>query len=238
MELYCCFPLSLSIIKSNCKLNLAGDPLLGHSDSAGSGVHQPVTALISHCSPKNKIIRQTKMEGVSGVPRRAEGVPVRGIYARMRRQGATAWPLAVWESQRGKLAGCLRAFTVRTPSNGSGGGPHTPQLMIKHQGRHNVAVDRENGRGGADGGRAYLCIWRRFSFYVFSMGGLYISLPVTKVWYLKCRWFWCGCRKQAIQERGSSQRWRYRWGIVYPPPEKLQGTDLRCKLAQPQVGQV
>lgn len=93
MELYCCFPLSLSIIKSNCKLNLAGDPLLGHGDSAGGDARHPATALISHCSPKNQIIRQTKMEGVSGapkVPRRAEGVPVRGIYAWMRRRRAIA----------------------------------------------------------------------------------------------------------------------------------------------------
>lgn len=88
--------------------------------------------------------------------RRAEGVPVRGIYAGMRRRGAIAWPLTVWELQRGKLVGCLHAFTVHTPSKGSGGGPHTPQLMIKHQGQRNVAVDGEDRRGGADSGRGYL----------------------------------------------------------------------------------
>lgn len=84
------------------------------------------------------------------------------------------------ESQRGKLTGCLRAFTVCTPSNGSSGGPHTPQLMIKHQGRNNAGADGENGRGGVDGGRGYLGIWRRFSFYVIStgkVGGGCISLP-------------------------------------------------------------
>lgn len=99
------------------------------------------------------------MKGVSHVPkvpRRAEGIPVRGIYAGMRRRGAIVWPLAVWELQRGKLAGCLHAFIVCTPSKGSSGGPHSPQLMIKHQGRHNVAMNREDGRGGADGGRGYL----------------------------------------------------------------------------------
>lgn len=44
------------------------------------------------------------------------------------------------ESQQGKLTGCLHAFTVCTPSKGSSGGAHTPKLMIKHQGRHNVAA--------------------------------------------------------------------------------------------------
>lgn len=86
------------------------------------------------------------------------------------------------ESQRGKLTGCLHAFTVCSPSKDSGGGPRTPQLMIKHQGQHNVA-DGANARGGADGGRGYLRIWRRFSFYVIStgtVGGSYISLSGTK----------------------------------------------------------
>lgn len=58
------------------------------------------------------------------------------------------------ESQQGKLAGCLHAFTVCTPSKDSSGGPHTPKLMIKHQGQHNVAAgDGVYGGGGVDGGR-------------------------------------------------------------------------------------
>lgn len=58
------------------------------------------------------------------------------------------------ESQQGKLAGCLHAFTVCTPSKNSSGRPHTPKLMIKHQGQHNVAAgDGVYGGGGVDGGR-------------------------------------------------------------------------------------
>lgn len=56
------------------------------------------------------------------------------------------------ESQQWKLAGCLYAFAVCTPSKDGSGGPHTPQLMIKHQGQHNVAAgDGVYGGGGADG---------------------------------------------------------------------------------------
>lgn len=57
------------------------------------------------------------------------------------------------EQQQGKLAGCFQAFTVCTPSKDSSGGPHTPKLMIKHQGQHNAAAgDGVNSRGGVEGG--------------------------------------------------------------------------------------
>lgn len=57
------------------------------------------------------------------------------------------------ETQQGKLAGCLHACTVCTPSKDSSGGPHTPKLMIKHQGQHNVAAgDGVYGGDGVDGG--------------------------------------------------------------------------------------
>lgn len=89
------------------------------------------------------------------VLRRAESLLlIRGIYAWLWRMGKIARPLAVGESQQGKLAGCLHAFTVCTPSKDSSGGPHTPKLMIKHQGQHNVAAgDGVYGGGGVDGGR-------------------------------------------------------------------------------------
>lgn len=68
--------------------------------------------------------------------------------------GKTDRPLAEGELQQGKLAGCFHAFTVCTPSKDSSGGPHTPKLMIKHQGQHNVAArDGVYSRGGADDGR-------------------------------------------------------------------------------------
>lgn len=86
--------------------------------------------------------------------KRAESFLIRGIYARLWCRGKIARPLAVGESQQGKLAGCLHAFTVCTPSKDSSGGPHTPKLMIKHQGQHNVAArDGVYGGGGVDGGR-------------------------------------------------------------------------------------
>lgn len=80
-------------------------------------------------------------------------------------------PLAVGEAQQGKLTGCLHAFTVCTPSKDSDGGPHTPKLMIKHQGQHNVAAgEGEYGRGGVDGGRGYQGIWKRFCSDSISAG--------------------------------------------------------------------
>lgn len=88
------------------------------------------------------------------VLRRAESFLVRSIYARLWCRGELAQALAVGESQQGKLAGCLHAFTVCTPSKESSGRPHTPKLMIKHQGQHNVAAgDGVYDRGGVDGGR-------------------------------------------------------------------------------------
>lgn len=88
------------------------------------------------------------------VLRRAESFLIRGIYAWLWCRGKIARPLAVGESQQGKLAGCIHAFTVCTPSKDSSGGPHTPKLMIKHQGQHNVATgDGVYGGGGVDSGR-------------------------------------------------------------------------------------
>lgn len=101
------------------------------------------------------------------VLRRTESILIRGIYSWLWCGGKIARPLAVGESRQGKLAGCLHVFTVCTPSKDSSGGPHTPKLMIKHQGQHNVATgDGVYGRGGVDGGRGvsrYQGIRKRFS---------------------------------------------------------------------------
>lgn len=94
--------------------------------------------------------------------------------------GKIARPLAVGELQQGKLAGCFHAFTVCTPSKDSSGGSHTPKLMIKHQGQHNVAAgDGEYSRGGADGGRGVSGADSRLTAFE-DRGGLIFFFPYDR----------------------------------------------------------
>lgn len=70
------------------------------------------------------------------------------------------------------MAVCLHAFTVCTSSKDSSGGPHTPKLMIKHKGQHNVAAgDGVYGGGGVDGGRRVSGYQAEILLTVFEEGG-------------------------------------------------------------------
>lgn len=112
---------------------------------------------------------------------------------------------------RGKLAGCLWAFTVYTSSKDISGGPHTPKLMIKHQGQHNVAAgDVANSRGGAGAGGRGAWADQRERF----------SSDRTRGWGegRQSEMSVSGKGKLAIHERGRDRMWQIIsswWRILY-----------------------